>query len=149
MIKDVKITKPIAKERIKEGFYITVNFMYGDADGWHDETYGPFVEKEKKHLIDFLNMLEKCLEAFPHGKGGYEEYHTEVPELNIWDCEHWNNDIEAKLSDEQKSIIERIGFEWEYCPDGYGCQASIEGYEVKYYNSLDRVWCKVKLEKDK
>lgn len=42
MIKDVKITQPITKEKIKEGFYVTVKFMYGDADGYHSETYGPF-----------------------------------------------------------------------------------------------------------
>lgn len=148
MIKDIKITKPIANKKIKEGFYVTVEFMYGDADGYKKETYGPFTQKEKQYLINFLNMLEKCLAAYPNGRGGFDDYHSKVKELKLWDMNgDCDDDAYEKLSQEERDVIERIGFEWEYCPDGYGCQASIEDYEVKYYNSLDRVYCKVKLEK--
>lgn len=142
MIKDVVIKEPIKRKTIKEGYYVDIDFMYGDADGYVKKTYGPFSEKEKEYLIHFLNTLEQCLNAFPRGRGGFDMYHDKVEELKIWDCSY-DEDCSIDIDDDFFNIVERIGFEWELCPDDWGCQASIRSYNVKFFNTLDNQYYKV------
>ena len=135
------IKEAIKEKTIEEGFYVYIDFMYGDADGFVTRTYGPFYKNEDKYLLEFLLMLDECLEAYPNGRGGYDNYEDVVKSLEIWtDCNYPD-----KIDDKFKEVIDRIDFRWETCPDGYGCQASIEGYEVKFFNSTDKQYHEVEI----
>lgn len=135
------IKEAIKEKNIEEGFYVHIDFMYGDADGFVTRTYGPFYKNEDKYLLEFLSMLDKCLEAYPNGRGGYDNYEDVVKSLEIWtDC-NCSDEIDNKF----KEVIDRIDFRWETCPDGYGCQASIESYEVKFFDLTDKQYHEVEI----
>ncbi len=143
-MKVFKIGKP-KKRKIKDGYYVKIDFMHGDADGDARVTAGPFYKDEEPILDIFITMLDKCLKAFPHGKGGFDTYEDEggVDELKLWNIAYEPFDdeegvsydkLEATLSDEVKTVIDRIRFDWPTDP-GYGCQAQIMSYVIEYYEN--------------
>ena len=132
------------KNNIKDGYYVKVDFMYGDADGYTKKSIGPFNKTEEKYLDMFLNMLDKCLKAFPNGKGGFETYEKKVDELKLWNPNYEPYDEEEvkeydklieNITQDMLDIIDRINFEWPCTPDDWCCQASITDYKVVYYQN--------------
>lgn len=75
MIKDIKIKEKVEMEVPKRGLYVELEWMYGDADGYKNVIVGPFPDNNKNLFIDFLNTLELMEKAYPHGKGGCEDYY--------------------------------------------------------------------------
>ena len=138
-MKKFKIKNKITSNN-KDGYYVLANFMYGDADGYTDKKIGPFKKDEEIYLSMFLDMLDKCLNAFPNGRGGFDEYEDKVEELKMWNTAYEYEDEEdesdyiafTNLSKEIIEVIERIGFEWPVTPDGWSVQASIKDYKVVY-----------------
>lgn len=135
------VIKEAIGKNVKEGFYVYIDYMYGDADGFVTRTYGPFYKNEEKYLLKFLSTLDECLEAYPNGRGGFENYEDVVESLKDWDSYNYNGDGD----NEMEELVDRIDFRWETCPDGYGCQASIEGYEVKFFDSTDKQYHRVEI----
>lgn len=134
MIKDVIIENKKEEPQIEEGFYVDIEFMYGDADGYTNRTVGPFYPNQKEYLIQFLNMLEDCLNAYPNGRGGEDDYEDVVEELKIWDLAYEEDDT-PDIDENLEKVVEQIGFEWEYDICGFG-EAEIMSYNVTYYDKL-------------
>jgi len=137
-------TNVVIREEIKNnkqsGYYVTVDYMYGDADGYNAVEYGPFKKGQEKYLAAFANMLEECVEAYPNGRGGDDNYENEVPAFAVWamlnDYKKYNYTIDGdKLTKEDIGIIENVGFEVETTPDGWGTQATICSYKAIYYDA--------------
>ena len=40
----------------EQGFYLTIEYMHGDAEGYQSETYGPFPNEET--FDDFFDMID-------------------------------------------------------------------------------------------
>ena len=133
MITDV-IIKGVKKEKIEEGFYVDIEYMYGDADGYKTKTFGPFHLNQKKYLMHFLNMLESCLNAYPNGRGADDDYEDVVETLKIWNLAYEEDDI-PDIDENLENVVEQIGFEWEYDIYGFG-EAEITSYNVTYYDKL-------------
>lgn len=136
-----EIGKP--KPQKEDGYYVKIKFMYGDADGYTKKKIGPFKVGEERYLNAFLDMLDKCLKAFPNGMGGGDTYEQEgnVQELKLWNIDYdpWDYDEEFELlynntPEEMLNFIERIKFTWPYTPNDWNEQASIEHYKVEYYS---------------
>jgi hypothetical protein len=142
------------KKQIEEGYYVKIEYMHGDADGYAKRTWGPFYKGEEDALLRFINMLEKALDAYPNGRGGCDDYVSKVPELKEW-LEGYEESVKKECKDCKNNckpckIPEiRIGFEWETTPDGWYSDATIEGYSVKYYDCSDNSYHNVKLTKSK
>ena len=130
------------KKNRKDGYYVQVEFMVGDADGYIKKKFGPFYDDETEYLDMFLDILDKCVCAFPKGKGGCDTYEYEVTELKVWLIDYYPEDDEEEeeydklyeaLSEKCKEIIERIEFEIE---TDYNCeQTTILKYRVFYYKN--------------
>lgn len=133
-VKEVKITNPMEKE-IKNGYYITVNFMYGDADGFVDREIGPFTEDEMDLLYDAIETLERCVHAYPNGRCGDDTY-DHIKGFSKW--------FGFEYDDEDE--IPEQAIEMEYEPDGWGGQASFEYYTVNYYKNGDPFECEIEWE---
>lgn len=134
MIKDVIIENKKEEPQIEEGFYVDIEFMYGDADGYTNRTVGPFYPNQKEYLIQFLNMLEDCLNAYPNGRGGEDDYEDVVEELKIWNITYEEDDT-PDIDENLEKVVEQIGFEWEY--DIYEFdETEITSYNVTYYDKL-------------
>lgn len=136
MITDIIITKP-RKNNQKDGFYVNIDYMYGDADGEVTRTVGPFNNTDIAYLIQFVNVLEKCLKAYPNGRSGSDTYEDKVPELKLWNlC--YDNDDTPTCTKELEDFIETLSFEWENDPDDMGTEATIVNYPSPKSNGLLR-----------
>lgn len=145
MIKDIIITTPKTNNQ-KDGFYVNIDYMYGDADGEVTRTIGPFAntDTEKSYLIQFVNMLEKCLKAYPHGRGGFDTYEDKVPELKLWNI-YYDNDDKPTCPKDLEDFIENLNFEWEDEPDDMGGEATITSYNVVYWNQKEQQYYNTQL----
>ena len=147
MIKDVMIKGKEKIKKQKEGYYVKIEFMYGDADGGTKKEFGPFYPEQKKYLLHFLNMLEDCLNAYPNGKGGFDEYEEVVEELKVWNLLYEEDDV-PNISDEFEKVVKQIRFEWICDPNGFYNESTIVDYKVRYFNKQDQQFHNVELIKE-
>jgi hypothetical protein len=116
----------------RDAFVVEVQVMYGDADGYGDFEIGPFAkDKDDALLEDFVTLCKGMDAAYPHGRGGDDNY-NHVPGFNEW------FDSENHLTEEEWEALPQrqrdLGRDWPYDPQGDGVQASFEKYEVFYYD---------------
>lgn len=106
MVTDVYI-KTATKPKYFNCYVVEVEYMHGDADHYQTEE-DTFGVNKRQDLIDYLNFLERCLAEYPYGRGGSDDY-DHIPGydemVSSWPC------------------------------DDCGIQASLEGYEVFFYDS--------------
>ena len=117
----------------ERGFYVTMEYMYGDADGYNTVVAGPFPDEKKHLLIEFLNVLEDMAHRYPHGKGGFDGY-EDVPNYNKWfDVETMAEECEPDFADPSDAEFrDGLGLEVECTPEGIGAIASLTGYDVTW-----------------
>lgn len=153
MFKSLQLGDIISTNK-EAGYYIKVNYMYGDADGYTTDEVGPFFKNEEKYVLAFVNMLQKCMDAYPDGRSGVDEYRDKVAEIDVW-TENLEFDTECpihytlngeELKEEDYAIIKRIGFELEHCPDGWGTEATIISYSVTYFDADTNILYEVNLK---
>ena len=140
MIKDVIIKDKRKEEKMEEGYYICIEYDYTT------ETVGPFYPNQKNYFIQFLNMLEDCLNAYPNGRGGYDDYEEVVEELKIWNMIYEDDDI-PKIDKDLKKVVRQISFEWPLDPSCNGTESDIIDFTVQYYDKNDG-WRNVELKRD-
>ena len=143
------------KRGVRNGYYIEIDYMFGDGDKFIKKKVGPFLKREEEQLNTFLDILDKCISAFPNGKGGFDFYEDEgkVSELKVWMHEYEPYDDEEydefdrlceELSEKDKKVINRIKFNWPTEP-AHDTQAEILEYKLLYYK--DNVCYKVNINK--
>lgn len=131
MVKDISITEKV-KEKIKNGYYIEVEFMFGDADGYTTKEMGPFSEEEKMELIDAVETIQRCIDEYADtGRGGLDDY-DHIKGFDKW------------FSDEIESPNQAISMVYE--PNGCGIQASFDNYSVYYYDNGEKYNCEIIFE---
>ena len=152
-IVDVVTKQPISQE-LKNGYYITIRFMYGDADGYAFREMGPFSKDEKHLLFDAIETIERCVYAYPRGKGGDDGY-EHIPGWAKWfgdedyyDDEDWGDyedeDEEEDCEEEKESLCQPPqAIPMEYTHDGWHSPATFKDYEVKYYENGQPYECNV------
>lgn len=116
---DIVIGKQASRTKHRNKFVVTIQFMYGDADGSGTEIV-VFKETEKPLVIEFLNFLARCGNAYPGGRGGCDDYNH----VEGWD--KW-------CSGECEENIPQL--DWQGDPACDGAQASFRGATMFWYNS--------------
>lgn len=125
------VIKNKINEPIKDGFYIEVTFMFGDADGYQTEEMGPFSKKELPLLYDALETIQRCIDAYPNGRRGGDTYN------HVEGFNKWFNDYE---------YVPEQAIDMVYEPNGYGDQAGFDYFEVFYYDNGEKYECEVVFE---
>ena len=104
-------------------YCIAIKFMYGDADGYKTiKLHVPRNEKSDAELPRFLKFLDNCNKAYPHGRGGRDDYD------HVEDYDRYIEGI-----DNPEDIDDSFIFCWEYEP-GCDIQASFDGYKITYFD---------------
>lgn len=134
---------PTAPSIPQEGFYVTLYWMFGDADGDTEQTAGPIPTGRRDMVIELANVLENMVDLYADsGKGGYEGYET-VPGIAKWfpneefdcddddtdedfDCDNDNTD----KNDPDQTIRTNLELEIQYTPANCGCIATLTGFDV-------------------
>ena len=126
----IKIGKQIKPEVHKNEYKFVIEFMYGDADGYGNEEI--FINKDNPFLERFINFLDDCKKAYPGGRGGYDDYNSDV----VPDYWLFAEDYDKELTDEEEKLRESVDFyiEWQHDPSGDGIMASFEGYEITFFD---------------
>lgn len=117
--------------KYKNMYVVECEAMYGDADGYGSLEVGGFIKgQDEAHLEDFLLFCERMKNAYPRGRGGYDDYN------HIEGFDKWF-DADNLSDEEYQSLPERVKIlstYWLNDPQGDGMQASFKGYKVFYYN---------------
>lgn len=113
-------------------YIVECKAMYGDADGYGQLDYGEFkFGRDEDILVEFIEFCERMKNAYPHGRGGYDDYD------HIEGFYKWFNQDDMD-NDEWETMDERIkkfcNFYWLRDPQGDGMQASFKGYKVFHYD---------------
>lgn len=112
-------------------YVVEIETMYGDADGYGQIVIGGFKPaQDEAHMVDLLDTLDRMGGAYPNGRGGGDDYN------HVEGFERWFS-IENIPKDEYEKLpetIKSLSTDWEYSPDGYGFQASYEGYDIFFYD---------------
>lgn len=115
----LKILKPKKVVKYSHKYKFNIKFMIGDADGY--EYALVYVDEDDTKLIPFIEFLNRCKDAYPHGRGGggRDEYDH---------IEGFNDFVEGG-----ENVEESIYFCWPY--DTYGdCQTTLWSYELTYFD---------------
>ena len=113
-----------------DSYVVEVETMYGDADGWGRVIVGDFKIGEEEYLEDLLKTCERMDEAYPHGRGGWDNY-NHVEGFNKWFSIDDTTDEEY---DSMSARMKELASEWEFDPQSDGSHASFYGYNVFYYD---------------
>lgn len=112
-------------------YVVEIETMYGDADGFGRIAVGGFKkDEEEEYLKDLLETCERMDEAYPRGRGGYDNY-DHVEGFNKW------FNIDDTTDEEYNAMSQRekeLSAYWEYNPQCDGGHASFYGYKVFYYD---------------
>lgn len=72
-ITDVEIDNKV-KPDVSGKYYVKMEWMFGDANGYGKTVAGPFPENKKDLLIEFLNILQNMINLYSGGKCGWDNY---------------------------------------------------------------------------
>lgn len=64
----MKLVIKNAKPQKKEGFYLNIDFMHGDADNYSNEIIGPFHKKNFEEIFRIITLLDGILNHNYEGK---------------------------------------------------------------------------------
>lgn len=103
------------KAKAEEKYVVTVEFMYGDADGEGKENV-KFLPNQKKELVEFLNFLAIALSS-DHNRNSYHK----IEGYDKWVNRKNNSDLPT--------------LSWQYDPTCEGEMASIEKVHVTWHDS--------------
>lgn len=177
MILEVK-KKSKPKKKKTNLYELVIDFMEGDADGYQ-KTKVQISEEDYKNenlqriFHELINTVECCNNAYPNGRGGYDEYHSvpgyskffqeEVEEDELFDDEIGNLEEEEyeiaykerfeEYSKDRKLIEKYFGNGWngsvDHPSDSNYISTSFQGWSLVYYDSDgDQFPVKVKFTDD-
>lgn len=116
---DIAIAGQPTAPKYRDKFVVTVEFMYGDADGEGIEQVA-FGKNQKDLLVEFLNFLSRCANAYPGGRGGCDDYDH---------IEGWSKWVDYEGGGNNPTL------EWQNDPQGDGFQASFRHAFVEWYDA--------------
>lgn len=101
-------------------YVFELTFMIGDADGYPTETV-VFNEGQEDEVVRFANFISRCMVAYPHGKGGYDNFE------HIEDYARYIEDFEPEEECEQLHVLHWPMQDYEF-------YSSPNKMELYYYN---------------
>lgn len=160
----LEIKKKSKPKKKKTNLYeLVINYMEGDADGSQktkirlsEKDYND--EKIQRLFHELINTVEGCNNAYPHGRGGYDEYHA-VPGYSKFFQEEYDEDelfdnidnlegdeydaaLKVKIEEfekERKIIGKYFATGWngyvDHPSDSNYISTSFDGWELVYYDS--------------
>lgn len=158
----LEIKKKSKPKKKKTNLYeLVINYMEGDADGYQttkvridEEDYNK--EDVQRVFHDLINTVEGCNNAYPHGRGGYDEYDGvpgyckffkedgEYDEEELFDeeignleGEEYDNALKLKLDEfkKERKLIEKYVGLVDHPSDTNYISTSFDGWELFYYDS--------------
>lgn len=125
----IKIGKKVKPEIHKKVYKFVIEFMEGDADG--EDFQDVFVPEDYPQMERWLTFLDNCKKAYPHGRGGDDDYNSEI----VPDYWYFVESYEDDVTEEQELEIEKRKFyiDWPSDPH-YGIQDSFQDYVVTYFD---------------
>lgn len=119
--------KVIVKKTYKNVYKFHMKFMEGDADGYEYVTL--YVSPSNKQIERFIDFLDECDKAYPHGRGGggRDNYDRKVEDWKVF-CGQGED-----LTNGDKDL-ENLVFDWPY--DSYcDTDTSFENYVITYFDN--------------
>lgn len=99
------IGAPIANSHTPESYEVEVKVMFGDGDGYDTFIVGPFLKDKDEELLQHLiETLERMEQAYPHGRGGGDEY-NHVEGFAAWFEEDYD---EEEATEDGDTLAETI-----------------------------------------
>lgn len=158
----LEIKKKSKPKKKKTNLYeLVIDFMEGDADGYQktkvqisEEDYSN--EDIQRVFHELINTVEGCNNAYPHGRGGYDEYYGvpgyskffkedgEFDEDELFDDEIGNLEeaeyeiaYKEKLKEfkKERKLIEKYLGIVDHPSDTNYISTSFDGWELLYYDS--------------
>ena len=124
---------PTPTQTPAKGYYFTLEWMYGDADGEIEKTYGPIPAERTDMALELANLLNDMVELYSEtGKSGYDDY-EDVPNYDPW----FNCGYPTPKDTPDQKIRKTLRCDVEYTPDESGCIAELTGFTVQYYNGVN------------
>lgn len=120
--------------KYKDCFVFKIKVMYGDADGYGEVVVSGFktdCTESKDLMVDLVKTLIRMNDAYPHGRGGYDDY-NHVEGFIEWFGDEMFDGYDD-LSELHQSLL---GNSWPYDTSGYGIQSSYKSYKIYYYDSI-------------
>lgn len=116
---DVTVAGQPTAPKYRNKYVVTVEFMYGDADGDGTEqvAFGP---NQKDLLMEFLNFLSRCANAYPNGRCGGDDYNH---------VEGWGKWVDYDGRGNNPTL------EWQGDPQADDSQASFTSAYVEWYDA--------------
>lgn len=134
MITHIEIGKEIKTDIPKEGFYVKLKWMYGDADGYAFKEIGPFPEERKDLYIEFLNVLNAMIAEYAKtGKGGFDAY-DHIPGVEKFFCTDEFFPDELHLDEDSYNFLYDLDLRIETVPNGYENEAELLSFTPYYHD---------------
>lgn len=119
-----------------EGFYIEVQFMFGDADGYTEEIVGPFSTADFDRATEFIEWVESLSNYGRQGGTSYEAHRWDNDDCMPDNSAKYLYDFGYDLEDKpEMDPIFRI--EWPNDPQAdYQYHAAMDGWKAYFINEL-------------
>ncbi|MEB9469509.1 hypothetical protein P4J10_23230 [Bacillus cereus] len=112
-------------------YVVECEAMYGDADGWGEVEVGGFTRGKDEHLLkEFLEFCERMKNAYPNGRGGYDDY-GHVEGYDKW---FYADNLTTEEFERLPKKVQELSTYWLNDPQGDGMEATFKDYEVFYYD---------------
>jgi predicted AlkP superfamily pyrophosphatase or phosphodiesterase len=130
-----KFTIDKQKPNKKQGYYLELNWMSGDADAYEDSEMGPIKEEDFDSLSSLLDWIDRYVD-FDHNSKCDRAYKV----LNDWRefVDYWEPGAEV--------VQNKFTIEWKYDVTCDGYPASLQLYRVFYIDENGKEFS-VKVEK--
>jgi hypothetical protein len=141
---EISINDKVRLPEYKDCYMIEVKYMYGDADGYADDKIGTFDASNKEEMEELKDALITCRNmknAYPHGRGGCDDYDEDVAP----GFDKWFNPEEYEDNTGKENPF-AISMECDPFSDGH---ASFDDYTLYYYDEVGtKHSCSVKFLED-
>jgi len=148
----MKLIKQNTTQRNTQPRYIIeVTFMHGDADHYDHESI-TVPENQIETAYPFILATKCCLAAYPHGRGGYDNYNG-LPEYDAFfggdipDPKHYqflnpnNNlsehELEERITEHLKELNQHEFYMEHPSDSNYGIQSSFDDIKITYIDEQD------------
>lgn len=143
-LKSIEI-RDIKEKELKNGYYIKIGYMHGDADGESDEELGPFNASQMELLIDAIETCDRLVDIYKRSSfsGKYRENCENTDGFKRWfdeDAFEENLTLHGCLEDD-KNILICPGIEMDMFD--YESLAIFVSYFVYFYDNGVEYNCKL------
>lgn len=143
-LKSIKIKNKKEKE-IKNGYYINIGYMYGDADGDAERELGPFNESQIELLIDAIETCDRLVNIYKQHSycRDYRKICEETDGFERWfDEEAFDENLKSHgYLENDENVPSCTGIETDIFD--YESLATFVSYSISFYDNGVEYNCKL------